>query len=286
MSGNQGQGALASGFVFAALLSSALGAAAGKTLFPLVGAEGVTALRLGFSALILAWIGKPWRQAFDRSLLATVAVYGVSLGLMNILIYQAFARLPLGIAVAVEVTGPLAVALGYSRRMADVLWLAAAVAGLALLIPLRMDDTVDRVGLLFAGGAATCWALYIVFGRRFAALAPARAVSLGMITAASIGVPFGVLNAHGNLLAWHIAVVGLGVAMLSSILPYLLEMRAFRILSPRVAGILLSTAPAISAAVGAVLLGEQLSLQQWAAVFLIMSSSAGCALSSRGERGV
>lgn len=272
--------------MFAALLSSALGAAAGKTLFPMVGAEGVTALRLGFSALVLAWIGKPWRQAFDRSLLATVAVYGVSLGLMNILIYQAFARLPLGIAVAVEVTGPLAVTLVHSRRMADILWLAAAVAGLALLIPLRTDDAVDPIGLLFAAGAATCWALYIVFGRRFAALTPTRAVSLGMITAASIGVPFGVLNAHGSLLAWHVAVVGLGVALLSSILPYLLEMRAFRMLPPRIAGILLSTAPAISAAVGALVLGEHLSLQQWAGVVLIMSSSAGCALSSSSEKGV
>lgn len=286
MSGNQGHSALASGFVFVALLSSALGAAAGKTLFPLVGAEGVTALRLGFSAIILVWIGKPWRQAFSGPLLFAVAVYGVSLGLMNILIYQAFARLPLGVAVAVEVTGPLVVALVYSSRMADLIWLAVAVAGLALLIPVRTHDPVDPVGLLFAAGAATCWALYIVFGRRFSHLAPARAVSLGMITAAGIGVPFGVLNSHGTLLTWHIVLVGLGVALLSSILPYLLEMRAFRMLAPRVAGILLSTAPAISAAVGAVFLGEHLSLQQWAAVFLIMSSSAGCALSSRGERGV
>lgn len=285
MSAGQGKNTLASGFVFAALLSSALGAAAGKTLFPLVGAEGVTALRLGYSAIILAWIGKPWRQALSTRLLVSVAIYGVSLGLMNILIYQAFARLPLGVAVAVEVTGPLAVALAYSRRPADVLWLAAAVAGLALLIPFRTDSSIDFAGLLFAVGAATCWALYIVFGRRFSDLTPARAVSLGMIVAASIGVPFGIQNAHGPLLDGHIAVVGLSVALLSSILPYLLEMRAFRILSPRVSGILLSTAPAISSAVGAVFLSEHLSPQQWAAVILIMSSSAGCALSSRGEKG-
>lgn len=272
--------------MFAALLSSALGAAAGKTLFPLVGAEGVTALRLRFSAVILARIGKPWRQAFSRSLLVAVAVYGVSLSLMNILIYQTFARLPLGVAVAVEVTGPLAVALVYSRRAADIVWVAAAVAGLALLIPFRTDDPVDPIGLLFAAGATACWALYVVFGRRFSELTPARAVSLGMIAAVGIGVPFGVLNAQGTLLAWHIAAVGLGVALLSSILPYLLEMRAFRMLPPRVAGILLSTAPAISAVVGAVLLDETLTLQQWSAVLLIMSSSAGCALSSRGERGV
>lgn len=285
MSGNQEQNALASGFVFAALLSCALGAAAGKSLFPLVGAEGVTALRLGFAAVILSWIGKPWRQMLTGPLLVTILAYGLSLSLMNILIYQAFARLPLGVAVAVEVTGPLAVALIYSRRTADLVWLVAAVTGLALLIPIRTDDPVDLVGLLFAAGAAACWAFYILLGRRFSNVPPARAVSLGMIAAASIGVPFGIHNAHGPLLGWHIGAVGLGVAMLSSILPYLLEMRAFRMLQPRVAGILLSTAPAISAAVGAVFLGEQLALQQWLAVMLIMSSSAGCALSSRGEKG-
>jgi inner membrane transporter RhtA len=161
--------------VFAALLSSALGAAAGKTLFPLVGAEGVTALRLGFSAVILAWIGKPWRQALNGPMLATIAAYGISLGLMNILIYQAFARLPLGVAVAVEVTGPMAVALFCSGRAADIAWLATAATGLALLIPFRTDDPIDLVDLLFAAGAATCRAFYIVFGRKFADLMPARA---------------------------------------------------------------------------------------------------------------
>lgn len=283
MSGVQRHSAAASSFVFAALLSSALGAAAGKSLFPLIGAEGVTALRLGFSAVILAWIGRPWEQALEKRLLAVIAVYGIALGLMNILIYQAFARLPLGVAVAIEVTGPLAVALLCSRRPSDLVWLVVSIVGLGFLIPLDTRAATDGLGLLFAGGAATCWALYLVFGRKLTQLTPARAVSLGMITAAGIGVPFGIYNAHGTLFGWHILAVGFSVAVLSSILPYLLEMHAFRSLSARVAGILLSTAPAIAAGVGALFLGERLTFQQWTAVFLIVSSSAGCALFARGQ---
>lgn len=243
----------------------------------------MTALRLGFAAAVLALIGRPWRQVFDSRLSTAIAAYGVALGLMNILIYQAFARLPLGIAVAIEVTGPLAIALLYSKRLQDIVWLAAAVAGLALLIPIRTSADVDPIGILFAAGAATCWALYIVFGRKVAAISPPRAVSLGMIAAAAFAVPFSVYNAHGSLLDWYVLGVGLCVALLSSILPYLLEMQAFRMLPPRVAGILLSAAPAIAAGVGAVFLGEALTFEQWAAIALIMASSAGSALLAQKE---
>ncbi|NTI91476.1 EamA family transporter, partial [Agrobacterium rhizogenes] len=142
---SSGAQAWASPAIVGALTCSALGAALGKSLFATVGPEGVTALRLGFSALLLMAIGRPWRKGPQRSLPLAIIGFGVSLGLMNILIYQAFARLPLGVAAAVEVTGPLLVALAHSRRPLDFLWLATAVGGLLFLLPLRTENDLDPV---------------------------------------------------------------------------------------------------------------------------------------------
>ncbi|NTG38973.1 EamA family transporter [Agrobacterium rhizogenes] len=278
---SSGAQAWASPAIVGALTCSALGAALGKGLFAAVGPEGVTALRLGFSALLLMVIGRPWRKGPQRAPPLAIIGFGVSLGLMNILIYQAFARLPLGVAAAVEVTGPLLVALAHSRRSLDFLWLATAVGGLLFLLPLRTENDLDPVGLLFAAGAAACWACYILFGKKISPLGPARAVSLGMAVAATFGVPFGVYNAGASLLGWQILAVGLLVALRSSAIPYMLEMFAFRRLPPSALGILLSAAPAISALMGTLLLNERLSNQQMLSIVLIMVGSAGCAIFSR-----
>ncbi|NTI91475.1 EamA family transporter, partial [Agrobacterium rhizogenes] len=169
----------------------------------------------------------------------------------------------------------------HSRRPLDFLWLATAVGGLLFLLPLRTENDLDPVGLLFAAGAAACWACYILFGKKISPLGPARAVSLGMAVAAIFGVPFGVYNAGGSLLGWQILAVGLLVALLSSAIPYMLEMFAFRRLPPNALGILLSAAPAISALMGALILNERLSNQQMLSIVLIMVGSAGCAIFSR-----
>jgi inner membrane transporter RhtA len=230
--------------------------------------------------LLLVLIGRPWRGGATAVAWRPVFGYGIALGLMNILIYQAFARLPLGIAIAIEVMGPLAVALLYSRRRLDVLWVGTSVMGLFLLLPISVQSDLDPVGLLFAFGAATCWAIYILLGRAVSPMGSARAVSLGMTVAAMFAVPFGVHHASDALLDERIILVGFLVAMLSSAVPYTLEMFAFRRLSSGVAGALLSSAPGIGAAVGASILGEQLTPIQWMSVALIMTGSAGCAISS------
>ncbi|OBZ95667.1 hypothetical protein ADU59_09855 [Pararhizobium polonicum] len=266
--------------VFAALSCSALGAAYAKSLFPMIGPEGVTAFRVGVAALLLAPIGRPWRRRLPDVSLTSVIGYGIALGLMNILIYQAFSRLPLGIAMGIEVLGPLMVALIYSKSRLDLIWVASAFVGLFLLLPIAVSSDLDPLGLLFAGGAAICWACYILLGRMVAPLGPTQAVSLGMAVAATFAVPFGIYGSIGTFLDGKVIAIGVSVAILSSAIPYLLEMFAFRHLSSGVAGIFLSAAPGIVAVIGLLVLGERLTSSQVLSLVLIMGATAGCAIFS------
>jgi inner membrane transporter RhtA len=278
-----GSGALVPGLaVLAALVSQNIGAAVAKHLFPLVGSEGVTALRVGLSALILMLAFRPWRTALTRRGAFDVGVYGFMLGCMNLLIYHAFKLIPIGIAVAIEVTGPLAVVVAASRRWRDLGWVACAALGLALLLPLRTGtgapgSALDPVGVAYALGAAFCWAMYIVFGKRASRLKGGQAVAWGMLAASLFTVPVGAVHAGAALLQPTVLLAGLAVALLSSALPYSLEMMALRRLPRRVFGILVSSAPAVAALAGFLVLGEQLLPLQWLAIVLVMAASAGSA---------
>lgn len=266
------------------LASQNLGAAIAKSLFPVVGVEGMTALRIGLSALMLLAFWRPWRAPLARRDLPNVAIYGAVLGSMNLCIYEAFGRIPIGIATAIETIGPLAVVLAASRRPLDVAWVVLALVGLALLLPLGTDRPLDPVGLLFAFGAAASWALYIVFGKRVSMLARGQAVSLGMLAAALLTVPLGVARSGPAMLVPSTLLAGLGVAVLSSAVPYSLEMAALRRLPRQVFGILVSATPAFGAACGALVLGERLSALQWVAIACIIGASAGGAASAREDR--
>ena len=246
----------------ASLVSQNLGAAVAKSLFPVVGVEGMTALRVGLSALLLLAFWRPWRTPVARRDVANVVIYGAMLGGMNLCIYHAFGRIPIGIATAIETTGPLVVVLAASRRALDVAWVALALAGLALLLPLTASQPLDPVGLLFAFGAAASWALYIVFGKRVSGLASGQAVSLGMLVAALFAVPIGIAHAGAAMRVPTTLLAGLGVALLSSAVPYSLEMAALRRMPRHVFGILVSATPAVGAACGAIVLGERLSALQ------------------------
>jgi inner membrane transporter RhtA len=269
--------ALAPVLVMAGLVSQNLGAAWAKHLFPLIGSEGVTALRVGLSACLLLAFCRPWRHPLKTADARNLALYGFMLGLMNLLIYRAFARIPIGIAIAIEVSGPLTVVLLHSRRRADFAWLACATAGLSLLLPLRPGSALDPVGIAYAAGAAGCWAGYIVFGKRVSSLPSGQAVAWGMTAAAALTVPLGVAHAGVALLAPPIFLGGLAVAILSSAAPYSLEMFALRRLSRRVFGILVSAAPAVGALAGYAVLGERLTLTQWLAIALVICACAGSA---------
>ena len=274
-------GALSLVALTASLVSQNLGAAIAKGLFPVVGVEGMTALRVGLSALLLLAFWRPWRWPLARRDLGNLVIYGAMLGGMNLCIYHAFGRIPIGIATAIETTGPLVVVLAASRRALDVAWVALALAGLALLLPLASAAPLDPLGLLFAFGAALSWALYIVFGKRVSTLRSGQAVSLGMLVAALMAVPVGAAHAGTAMLVPTTLLAGLGVALLSSAVPYSLEMAALRRMPRHVFGILVSATPAVGAACGALVLGERLSGLQWLAIACIIGASAGGAATGR-----
>lgn len=269
--------------VLVAMVSIQTGASLAKRLFPVVGAPGTTTLRLFFAALILGLIWRPWRGRLTRRELLAVVTYGASLGGMNLLFYLALERIPLGIAVAIEFTGPLAVALFASRKPLDFVWAALAVCGIVLILPIsEASQALDWVGVGFALGAGLCWALYILFGQRAGATVHGgKAAALGMATAALLVCPIGVAHAGSALLDWSILPFALGVAVLSSALPYSLEMIALKHLPTRTFGILMSVEPALGALSGLLLLGERLALAQWVAIACIILASVGSSASSR-----
>jgi len=272
--------------LFGSMVSVNTGAAIAKSLFPVIGSTGVTALRVGIATALLLAAFRPWRRPIARADARNLLIYGLMLGFMNLLIYGAFQTIPIGIAVAIEVTGPLAVVILHSRRARDFAWVACAVLGLYLLLPLRHQTApLDVVGVAYAFGAALCWALYIVFGKRVAHMDGTQAVSWGMLAACFLALPLGVAHAGATLLDPHVLAVGLAIAVLSSGVPYLLEMTALRRLPHRVFGILVSSSPAIGALAGFVLLGERLTDVQWLAMALIIGASAGSAAMSGGDGG-
>lgn len=268
--------------ILVAEISINMGAALGKGLFPIVGPEGVAALRTSIAAILLLAVLRPWTVSAKNGEWGWLVLYGLSLGTMNLLIYWAIERIPIGIAVTIEICGPLAVVLLTSRTPRDFLWLALAVFGILLLTPWPGTDTpLDPIGIAFAAGAAACWALYILFGKQASRMGSRIAVSLGMVIACVVTVPFGVSAAGEGLLAPEVLALGLIVALASSAIPYFLEMLALEQLSSRIFGVVTSSAPAIAALVGVVMLGEHLALHQWAAIALIIAASAGCSLTSR-----
>ena len=256
-----------------------IGASIAKELFPKVGAQGTVALRVGLSALMMLAIGRPWRAPWRRANWRALLVYGASLGLMNFLFYMALRTIPLGIAVALEFSGPLSVALIHSRRAVDFLWVALAVTGLLLLLPIHAGAAhLDWTGVAFALGAAVCWALYIVFGQKAGASLGQYATGLGIAVAALVIFPIGLVHAGTDLFRADVLPLGIAVAVLSSAFPYSLEMFALTRLPTQAFGTLMSLEPAAGALMGLLLLGEHLSFLQWTAILIVILASMGTAL--------
>jgi inner membrane transporter RhtA len=265
-----------------AILTFCLGTSFAKSLFPLVGAQGTTAYRVGFAALILVAVMRPWRKPLNRRDLLRIVPYGVALGSMNLCFYLALRTTPLGLAIAIEFLGPLTVSLLYSRRPIHFVMVGLAVAGLLLLLPWRpTDHALDITGILFALAAAFCWALYIVLGKRTAHLPSGQTVALGMVAAAIVVVPIGIHQAGAILLTPGWIVMGLAAALLSSAIPYSLEMVALKAIPANSLGVLLSIEPAVGAIIGATVLGESLTSLQSFAVALVVGASMGMVLTSR-----
>lgn len=270
--------------ILIAMMSIQSGASLAKSLFPLVGAPGVTALRIALGTLILVVIFKPWRLRFKKEQRLPLLFYGLALGGMNYMFYLSIQTIPLGIAVALEFTGPLAVALFSSRRPVDFIWVILAVLGLWFLLPLGQSvSQVDLTGAALALGAGACWAVYILTGQRAGEEHGPATVALGSLIAAIIFVPIGMAQATDSIWQWSILPVGLAVAILSTALPYSLEMIALTRLPTRIFGTLMSMEPALAAISGMIFLGETLTLVQTLALCSIIAASMGSTLTMRPE---
>ncbi|MCK6651730.1 threonine/homoserine exporter RhtA [Enterobacter roggenkampii] len=270
--------------ILIAMLSIQSGASLAKSLFPLVGAPGVTALRIVLGTAILVVIFKPWRLRFKKEQRLPLLFYGLSLGAMNYLFYLSIQTIPLGIAVALEFTGPLAVALFSSRRPVDFIWVVLAVLGLWFLLPLGQSvSEIDLTGAALALGAGACWAVYILTGQRAGEEHGPATVALGSLIAAIVFVPIGMAQATESIWQWSVMPIGLAVAILSTALPYSLEMIALTRLPTRIFGTLMSMEPALAAISGMVFLGETQTLTQTLALCSIIAASMGSTLTMRPE---
>jgi inner membrane transporter RhtA len=273
--------------VTASIALQDVGGAIAKSLFNQISPDGMIALRLSMAALILLAIQRPWRTPVERKDWLALIVYGAMLGGIGLLLYRAFALIPIGVTVGIQATGPLAVALASSHRPRDLLWMCLAGMGLWLLLPGNTAmSALDPVGVGYAIAAAACWALYLIFAKRLSHLPNARAVPWGLLIGSAAVLPLGIATAGTKLLSPSALSMGLAAAILSSVIPNTLEMLGMRRLPYRTLGVLLSSAPAFAALAGFVVLDERLTPTQWTAIILVMLACIGCAASASFHRNV
>ena len=240
---------------------------------------------MGFAALILLFVFKPWKIKFREGNIKNFVVYGIALGAMNFFFYKALKEIPIGIAVGIEFIGPLSVALFFSRRPIDFIWIALVIVGLFLLLPIGEEvNNVNFKGVLYALIAGFWWAIYIVFGRKVGKEYGIPIVSAGMILGAILFAPVGIFMEGANLLTPNVLLLGLTVALLSSAIPFALEMVAMTHIPSKTYGLLSSAEPAVGAIFGIVFLSEHLFSIQWAGLAAIIIASMGATLTARGNK--
>lgn len=263
--------------VILAMIFVQSGAALAKQLFPLVGAAGTITLRLIFSALFVNLYFKNWKHKFNQKNWHILFLYGASLGLMNLLFYFAIERIPLGLAVAFEFTGPLVVALISFRKRSDFCWIIMAALGLLFLTPLfKISTDIDPIGIMFALGAGVFWGFYIIFGKKISQhMSSGQTVAYGLIFAALVASPLGLFTAGTHLLEQNTLLLGAAVALLSSALPYSLEMIALQRLPKTVFSILMSLEPAFATVSGFLFLNEKLRFLQVVGIICVVAASVG-----------
>ena len=282
------RGAPPTALVLFPIVSVQLGAAVAKSLFDSLGPGGTVFLRIAFAALVLFLLVRPKLGGYDRAGYLVAGLFGLVLAGMNFSIYLAFDRIPLGVAVTLEFVGPLGVAVAGSRRVLDLLWVVLAAAGILMLAPLGVlgGKDLDPVGVAFALLAGCLWACYILLSASTGSAFPG---GTGLVIALCVGTlvlfPFGIAGAGYALLDPKLLLAGFGVAMLSSAIPYSLELEALRKLPARVFGVLMSLDPAVAALAGLVVLGERLEMRAVAAVLFVTIASAGASLFGGRDKG-
>ncbi|WP_406353064.1 EamA family transporter [Streptomyces sp. NBC_00658] len=271
------------GLVLAGGISVQFGGALAVTLMPRVGALGVVALRLAVAAIVLLAVCRPKVRGYSRADWGTIVVFGITMAAMNGLFYQSVDRIPLGTAVTLEVLGPLALSVLASRRAVNLVWAGLALGGVFLLGGGGFSS-LDPLGVAFALSAGAMWATYIVFsartGRRFP---QADGLALAMVVAAVVFLPLGIVESGSKLLVPTTIALGAAVAVLSSVLPYTLELLALRRLPASTFAILMSLEPAIAATAGFLVLNQALSLTEASAIALVIAASMGAVRTQVGR---
>lgn len=264
--------------VLGAIVSVQAGAAIAKGLFPALGATGTASVRIGLSALILLAVNRPNLKRLNKAQWKAVIPYGLCLGAMNVIFYMSLERIPLGLAVTLEFIGPLLLAVTGSRRLVEFLWVLLAAAGIAFIAPWS-EKSIDLVGSLLALLAGGFWAGYIVLGRRTSKILDGgQAVTIGMIFATMIVLPFGIAGGGLSNFTPIMVLSGAALALLSSAIPFTLEMNAMRKIPAQTFSILMSLEPAVAALCGLIFLQELLTFYEWMAVAMVVIASAGATL--------
>ncbi len=261
-----------------AIISVQMGAALGKGLFEAIGPLGTTFLRLGFAAVLLLIIWRPRVRGLTRAQYINVLLFGIVLAAMNGAFYSAIRYIPLGIAVTLEFVGPLGLALVQSRKVKDIVWALLALAGILLLAPIG-QGTVNLLGAGLAVLAGICWAGYILCSARVGrSFTGGQGLALAVAVATVVIAPLGIGNGGTALLRPQVLLMGIGIAILSSVIPFSLEMEALRRLPSRVFGVLMSIEPAVATLIGFLILREAIGLREILAIALIVSASVGVSL--------
>ena len=269
--------------VLGAIFSIQVGAAVATGLFPDIGASGVVFMRAIVSAVLLALIWRPGADTF-RENPRLLMVFGVALAGMNLCFYESIDRIPLGTAVTLEFIGPLTVALITSRRRRDWIWAGLAAAGIVLLTGGVGGEDLDPLGILLALSAGFFWGSYILLGKRMGrSFAGGKGLAVAMAISAVLTAPFGLADGGASLIEPHVLLVGLAVGVLSSALPFTLELEAMRRLPSSVFGVMMSLEPAVAATVGLVLLGQGVVPVEVLAILLVVAASAGALRSATGS---
>ncbi|EYT13565.1 eamA-like transporter family protein [Acinetobacter sp. 1000160] len=265
------------------LVSVQIGASVAKTLFPVLGPETVALVRLGIAAILLCVIFRPWQLFYQQTNWRNLVIYGMFISGMNVLVYKAFAYMSVGLAISIEVLGPLTVAMLMSKRKQDLLWAGCALIGIVILPLGGVNQNFSYQGMGLALAAAICWGLYIIYGRRVAS-AGGSSVAVGMLVAALCALPVGFQHLDLVVSSYKVFFTCVFVSLFSSMIPFLLDIVAMKRLAAHVFGMLLSASPAISAVAAWCILGEALNLYQILAIIMIMVACIGCSYASYREK--
>ncbi|MDQ6530749.1 MULTISPECIES: EamA family transporter [unclassified Flavobacterium] len=267
--------------VLLAIISVQFGAAIAKTLFPTIGSAGTASMRIGISAIILLLAYRPNLRTITPKQWKVVIPYGLSLGAMNLIYYLAIERIPIGLAVTLEFVGPLLLAIAGSKRLVDYCWVLLAAVGILLIAPWT-NDRLDPVGIICALLAGAFWSAYIVLGGKVSKIMnDGDAVTIGMLFAALLVLPFGFFESGLNNLTPKLFGMGIALALLSSAIPFTLEMKALGKLPPRTFSILMSLEPAAASICAFIFLKESLNFYEILAVICVVIASAGSTLTSK-----